>query len=207
MFRYTARQLSVGSADGIRIPVRVTGEGRPLVVCPSSSGGTGDWWAFADLVAPHVTTWVVGRRPPGDDVGERHEVADLAAVLDAAGPDAVLLGHADGGLLAWDVATRRRLAGLVLYEPAPVPDIPRAGTATLLVAGELGATRPMRATGPASVVELGGQARDAHIADPLVVAYAVLPFVRSLALVPPSNVCHDRVVRLKSVTCVEGVAG
>lgn len=39
------------------------------------------------------------------------------AVLNAAGPDAYLLGHSSGAIYALEVARQAELAGLILYEP------------------------------------------------------------------------------------------
>ncbi|MET9608016.1 alpha/beta hydrolase [Streptomyces sp. NPDC006512] len=63
----------------------------------------------------------LGTRPPGPVPTLASSVADLAALLDAAGPGPyVLVGHSWGGLLVQVLAWQRpeRVAGLVLLDPA-----------------------------------------------------------------------------------------
>jgi pimeloyl-ACP methyl ester carboxylesterase len=72
-----------------------------------------------------MTVYAVDRRGRGHsgdrDAYDLHrEVEDIEAVLDEAGPEAVLVGHSFGGLVALGVALERELPALVLYEP-PVP--------------------------------------------------------------------------------------
>jgi len=94
----------VVSADGTTIGVTVTGQGPPLVVSPGSLNAAADWQFLADLLAPQMTTYTVDRRgrgASGDTTAHsiEREQADIAAVLELAGPDAVLLGHSYGGLV------------------------------------------------------------------------------------------------------------
>lgn len=119
------RQTHVISADGTKIAVTVTGEGRPLVISPGALNAAQDWQLFADTLAPHLTTYTVDRRGhgasgDGPEFSIEREQDDIAAVLDLAGPDAILLGHSYGGLVTLGLALLRPLAGFVLYEP-PVP--------------------------------------------------------------------------------------
>lgn len=119
------RQTHVTSADGTKIAVTVTGQGRPLVVSPGALNAAQDWQLLADELAPHLTTFAVDRRghgASGDAPGHgiEREQEDIAAVLDLAGPEAVLLGHSYGGLVTLGLALQRPPAALVLYEP-PVP--------------------------------------------------------------------------------------
>lgn len=53
----------------------------------------------------------------GDDYAFEREIDDIAAVIDAAGPHASLLGHSSGAIYALETARRVSLDGLVLYEP------------------------------------------------------------------------------------------
>ena len=47
-----------------------------------------------------------------------HECEDIAAVIDATGAPAYLLGHSFGGIIALETALRtRNLRKLILYEP------------------------------------------------------------------------------------------
>ncbi|TDU02542.1 pimeloyl-ACP methyl ester carboxylesterase [Streptomyces sp. 846.5] len=63
-----------------------------------------------------------GRAASGDsdEHSLRHEADDIAAVLDLAGPDAILLGHSYGALVALTHALDQPPAAFILYEP-PIP--------------------------------------------------------------------------------------
>jgi pimeloyl-ACP methyl ester carboxylesterase len=119
------RQTYVTSADGTKIAVTITGQGRPLVVSPGSLAAAEDWQLLANVLAEQVTTYAVDRRGHGSsadnaDFSIEREQEDIAAVLDLAGPDAILLGHSYGGLITLGLALKQPLAGLILYEP-PLP--------------------------------------------------------------------------------------
>jgi pimeloyl-ACP methyl ester carboxylesterase len=85
-------------------------------------------WGF-DMVRPllerRFTVWALDRRGRGDSSdgdGDRYgvelEFDDVAAVVEAAGPDALLFGHSYGALLSAGAAGRLSdLPRLVLYEP------------------------------------------------------------------------------------------
>jgi pimeloyl-ACP methyl ester carboxylesterase len=120
-----ARRAHATSADGTRIAVTATGSGRPLVVSPGALCTAQDWQPLADVLASHVTTYAVDRRGhgasgDGPDFSIEREQEDIAAVLDLTGPDAVLLGHSYGGLVALGTAQQRPPTALILYEP-PLP--------------------------------------------------------------------------------------
>lgn len=119
------RQAFTTSKDGTRIAVTVTGRGRALVISPGALNAAPDWQILADLLAPHLTTYAVDRRGhgasgDGPDHSLEREQQDIAAVLDLAGPDAILLGHSYGGIVALGLALERPPAAFILYEP-PVP--------------------------------------------------------------------------------------
>jgi pimeloyl-ACP methyl ester carboxylesterase len=130
----TSHQVHVASADGTAIAVTVTGRGRPLVVSHGSLESAPFWQVLAEILAPQVTTYAVDRRGHGASGDNRayaieREQEDIAAVLDIAGPDAILLGHSYGGVIALGVALSRPPAALILYEP-PLPlDGPVGGLA------------------------------------------------------------------------------
>lgn len=114
-------QQRVTSADGTSIAVTITGRGRPLVVCHGSLSTRDQWQPFANALSPHMSTYVLDRRGRGDsgdgpEFSIEREQEDLAAVLDLAGPDAILLGHSYGGVVALSLALERPPAALVLYE-------------------------------------------------------------------------------------------
>lgn len=120
-----SRQHHVTSADGTTIAVTVTGHGPPLVVSPGSLSTARDWQFLAAALDPHVTTYAVDRRGHGasgdnPDFHIDREREDVAAVLELAGPDAILLGHSYGGIVALGLALTRPPAAFILYEP-PVP--------------------------------------------------------------------------------------
>ena len=119
------RQAYVTSADGTKIAVTVTGQGRPLVISPGALNAAQDWQLLADALAPHLTTYAVDRRGHGasgdsPDHNIEREQEDIAAVLELAGPDAILLGHSYGGLVTLGLALEQPPAAFILYEP-PVP--------------------------------------------------------------------------------------
>jgi pimeloyl-ACP methyl ester carboxylesterase len=119
------RQVTATSADGTKIAATVTGDGRPLVISPGALNTAQDWQLLADALAPHCTTYAVDRRGHGaSEDGPKfdfeREQEDIAAVLDLAGPDAILFGHSYGGLVTLGLALRRPPAAFILYEP-PVP--------------------------------------------------------------------------------------
>jgi pimeloyl-ACP methyl ester carboxylesterase len=115
----------VTSADGTTIAVTVTGQGRPLVVSPGALNTAQDWQPLANVLAPHMTTHAVDRRGRGASGDSpafsiEREQDDIAAVLELAGPDAILLGHSYGGLVTLGLALRQAPAALIVYEP-PLP--------------------------------------------------------------------------------------
>ena len=125
MTENTSRQQHVTSADGTMIAVTVTGHGRPLVVSPGSLSTAQDWQPVADALAPHFTTYAVDRRGHGasgdnPDFSIEREQQDIAAVVELAGPDALLLAHSYGGVVALGLALDKPPAALIVYEP-PVP--------------------------------------------------------------------------------------
>ncbi|MFJ8931492.1 alpha/beta fold hydrolase [Streptomyces sp. NPDC102364] len=125
----------VTSRDGTGVCVTVTGSGRPLVVVHGSMGAARDWQPLADRLAARFTVYAVDRRGHGRsgdglsyDIAREHE--DIEAVMELAGPEAVLFGHSYGGLIATGVALRRPPVALVLYDPGLTLNGPLGGPAT-----------------------------------------------------------------------------
>ena len=122
---HSNRVIHVTSADGTRIGATVTGKGRPLVISHGSINSAAHWAPFAAAMSSCMTVYAVDRRGRGESADHetyefQREVEDIEAVLQKAGPDAVLLGHSFGALVALGVALQRSLPALVLYEP-PAP--------------------------------------------------------------------------------------
>ena len=141
--------IGLRSNDGTELSVTVTGNGPPIVIVPGSLGTAADWQAVADILAPSMTAYVLdrrGRAASGDHAGYslQRELEDLSAVLDEAGPEAILFGHSYGALISIALSAERPLAGLVLYEPGLALNGPVAGAALnrfseLVAAGDLNA--------------------------------------------------------------------
>jgi pimeloyl-ACP methyl ester carboxylesterase len=113
----------VRSGDGTRLAVRRLGAGIPVVLLHGSGGGLHSWRAVADLLADRYELWLVCRRgyaPSDVPAGPNSfaaEVADVRAVLDAAGAPAHLAGSSYGATLALHAAGIDGVRSLSLYEP------------------------------------------------------------------------------------------
>lgn len=102
----------VTSADGTRIAVHRIGAGRPVVIVGGAFSTAEAASALADAVAAHGFEGVTfDRRGRGDSSdateGQRaapfapeREAEDIAAVIEAVGGRAVVLGHSSGALVA-----------------------------------------------------------------------------------------------------------
>ncbi|MCX5243298.1 alpha/beta fold hydrolase [Streptomyces prunicolor] len=129
-------QTFVTSADGTRISVTVTGQGRPLVLVHGSLSTSADWQRVADSLADHMTTYAIDRRGYGSSgdaaaYSVERERDDVVAVLQLAGPAAILFGHSFGGFLAGSLALNHVPAAAILYEPPFFPPGPVAGEEAL----------------------------------------------------------------------------
>lgn len=121
-----SRQTFVTSADGTRISVTVTGRGRPLVLAHGSLSTSADWQRVVDGLADHMTVHALDRRGYGRSEDSapysvEREREDLTAVLELAGPDAILFGHSFGGFLSGSLALEHTPAAAILYEPPFFP--------------------------------------------------------------------------------------
>jgi pimeloyl-ACP methyl ester carboxylesterase len=116
------RERTVRSSDGTQIGAVTVGEGTPLVIVHGAWNWGEHWLGVAEELAESHTCWVIDRRArgrsgDGDDYSFDREIEDIAAVLDAAGPDASLAGHSSGAIYALETARRQGAERLVLYEP------------------------------------------------------------------------------------------
>lgn len=110
-------------ADGTPLDVTSTGSGPGLVVIPGGLRRSHHYRQLAESLGDTRTVHVIDRRgrggsgPQGAHYSIEREVEDAIAVLAATG-SAELFGHSYGGLAGLQVALRRDLRRLVVYEPA-----------------------------------------------------------------------------------------
>jgi pimeloyl-ACP methyl ester carboxylesterase len=163
------------SADGQRIAVRRTGSGDPVVALHGSGGGLHSFAGVAERMADRCELWSVARLGRAGNSFEA-EVADVLAVLEAAGRPAHLLGASTGAILALHTALADpdSVRSLALFEPplfacgpALVPVLERYRA--LLSRDELGEAAVLYASEvarvPRPLVELLMAARAEHPPD------------------------------------------
>ncbi len=98
------------SADGTRLAARRTGKGTPVVLVHGSAGGLDSWDPIVPLLEDRFELWVYARRgyPPSDGCPHpktyADEVADLRAVIDAAGGSAHVVAASYGATVALHAA-------------------------------------------------------------------------------------------------------
>ncbi|MEV8359505.1 alpha/beta hydrolase [Microbacterium sp. NPDC076895] len=112
------------SADGTRIAYETFGSGRPVVIVGGAFSTASDGVPLAEALAAlglHGVT--VDRRARGSSgdtapYAPEREAEDVAAVVDAVGGRAALLGHSSGAVLALLAASRgAQVSHLFLSEP------------------------------------------------------------------------------------------
>lgn len=129
--------LRISDADAIAYDD--TGQG-PLIVLIHGSPGTSRAWqpvaqrlaARFRVIAPNLPGYGGTTRPAGEGPGDSSYAAGLIeALVAAAGPPAVLVGHSYGGVVALMIALRGRVAlrALALFEPVAVPVLAAVGQA------------------------------------------------------------------------------
>lgn len=112
------------SADGTRIGYHRLGSGPAIVFVHGSISTHTDWMRVAHLLCDRFTCYSIDRRGRNRSVHEapaeysiEREYEDVMAVLDVAGPGAVLAGHSFGAVCALGTALRHPVPKLILYEP------------------------------------------------------------------------------------------
>jgi pimeloyl-ACP methyl ester carboxylesterase len=135
--------LTIPSADGTELAVRVSGRGRPLVLVHGIAGNA-ERWLPSERLAQHFTLFALDRRGRGQSADGptyalEREGEDVAAVLERAGSEALLLGHSFGGLVALVTAELVPIERVLVYEPyAPADPAPAPSAATQSYAAMLG---------------------------------------------------------------------
>ncbi|MEJ3658864.1 alpha/beta hydrolase [Actinomycetes bacterium KLBMP 9759] len=118
----------VRSTDGTTIAFDQIGAGRPLVLVAGASCDRGVDAPIAQGLAEHFTVLNYDRRGRGDSgntlpFAVEREIEDIAAMLDAAGGSAVVLGLSSGAALAAHAAAAGLpINALVMWEPPYVLD-------------------------------------------------------------------------------------
>lgn len=114
---------SVYSADGTRIGFFRLGEGPAVIFVHGSISTHTDWMPVAKLLSRSFSCVVMDRRGRGKSALENspysmeRECEDIAAVAEAAGPGAALVGHSYGALCTLETALRVPVPRMVIYEP------------------------------------------------------------------------------------------
>jgi pimeloyl-ACP methyl ester carboxylesterase len=117
------RMQQIQSKDGTTIAFDQLGEGPPVILVAGASVDRGGDAPIAQALAQHFTVLNYDRRGRGDSedtppYAVAREVEDLAALLDAAGGSAGLLGMSSGAVLAAEaVASGLPIDWLVMWEP------------------------------------------------------------------------------------------
>ena len=116
----------VRSPDGTDIAFSRTGDGPALVLIHGTTADHTRWALVAPAFEAHFSVYAIDRRGRGGSgdstvYAVAREAEDIAAVVNAIGAPADVLGHSYGALCALEAAPLiPRLRRLVLYEP-PVP--------------------------------------------------------------------------------------
>jgi pimeloyl-ACP methyl ester carboxylesterase len=127
----------VRSADGTAIGYERSGSGPALILVDGAlcSRAFGPTPKLAPMLASHFTVYAYDRRGRGQSgdtqpYARQREVEDLAALIEAAGGSASLLGLSSGGALALEAAASGlRVDKVIAYEPPYVHDDTQGGGA------------------------------------------------------------------------------
>ncbi|GAB1690404.1 alpha/beta hydrolase [Krasilnikovia sp. M28-CT-15] len=154
------------TADGTRLTARRTGHGVPVVLVHGSAGGLDSWDPVTSLMGDAFELWVYARRGYAPSDGCRRpktyadDVADLRAVLAAAGGPAHVVGGSYGGTVALHAASAGGvpIRSVALFEPPLFASGAAAAAAldgfrSLLEAGDVAAAARLFAADVARVPE------------------------------------------------------
>lgn len=114
---------TVHSADGTVIGFTKIGSGSvPLVIVHGALNSGEQWLPVAQALSDNCTCYVMDRWGRGGsgihpDYSVNREAEDIAAVLEVAGPNAILLGHSSGAIYTLETALKFPPQKLILYEP------------------------------------------------------------------------------------------
>lgn len=121
----------ITSPDGTPIAYSRSGVGPPLILVHGTGSASARWTPVRPVLEEHFSVYTVDRRGrggsgDGNTYAIAREFEDIAAVVDAIGEPAHLLGHSFGGICALEAALlTRNIHKLVLYEPPlPLPGVP-----------------------------------------------------------------------------------
>ncbi|MCI0430660.1 MAG: alpha/beta hydrolase [Rhodospirillales bacterium] len=115
---------AVASADGTLIAYEQGGTGPNLVLVHGNVASRARWASIRPRFEEHFTVTAMDRRGRGESgdgpaYSIEREFEDVAAVVDALDAPVLLFGHSYGALCALGAAMQaKKLAGLILYEPA-----------------------------------------------------------------------------------------
>ena len=123
----TTIRREVEVADGTRIPVWISGQGRPLLIIPGAAADHEAWEPVREYLEPHVTVAIMDRRAvledPLNPLDLEQEFDDIAEVAASLGDEVDLMGHSSGGDVAlWAGLGMNNLRRLVLYESGLGPE-------------------------------------------------------------------------------------
>jgi pimeloyl-ACP methyl ester carboxylesterase len=154
---------TVRSRDGTTIAFDRSGRGPSLVIVGGALSDRGAVPELASRLADQLTVIAIDRRGRGDSTDTppyaiEREIEDLAALIDAAGGSAFVLGHSSGAALSLRAAEAGvPIARLAVYEPPlmvddtrpPIPDDYIPHLDELIAAGRRGeAVEYFLTTGP-----------------------------------------------------------
>jgi pimeloyl-ACP methyl ester carboxylesterase len=133
----TMGMLRTPSRDGTPIAYTKTGHGSPLVLVHGTGADHTRWAPLVPRLGEHFTVYAMDRRGRGGS-GDAptyaldREFEDIAAVVEATGEPAYLLGHSHGALCSLEaLRLTDRVKRAVLYEPPILGDTVIVDTPTV----------------------------------------------------------------------------